>query len=609
MSKAPTELSEQRIKNALHDIFGFSEFRPNQKEIVTAILSGRDAFVVMPTGGGKSLCYQLPAHLMDGTCLVVSPLISLMKDQVDAAVENGLRAAFLNSSQDAGERRAVLNQLRRGALDLLYISPERFALEGFSDLLASCHISFVAIDEAHCISEWGHDFRPDYLALGSLTKTFPDTPITAFTATATMKVQEDIVQRLNLRTPLRVRASFNRPNLYYAVQQKNDANRQALRFITDHRNQAGIIYRTTRKSVEATAGFLIKNGIRALPYHAGLDDDVRAKNQEAFNRDEVAVVVATIAFGMGIDKSNVRFVIHADLPKNIEGYYQETGRSGRDGDPACCLLFFGYGDIPKIRHFINQIEDEPERRRAERSLQDVVNYASAHACRRRQLLGYFGEQFGHAPCGNCDVCAGKVERTDATRDAQIALSAIVRTGQRFGFGHVIDVITGAETDRVRALGHDTLKTYGVGADHSRPYWRRVLDNLLAQGLAGLDDGEYPTLQITEQALPVLKGQAQFFMSEAQAEIRPRRRKTTAATPVSDGGPLFEKLRDLRTTLAKKHSVPAYVIFTDTTLRELAIRRPTIPAQLLQIHGIGARKREQYGDQVLAIIRRHIESDS
>ena len=456
MAAELSKFRAERLHEALQNIFGFPDFRPNQREIVEAVLGGRDAFVVMPTGGGKSLCYQLPAHLQAGTCLVVSPLISLMKDQVDAAVANGLRAAFLNSSLESDARREVISALRRSELDLLYVSPERFAMEGFADLLKACRLSFVAIDEAHCISEWGHDFRPDYLALGGLTEQFPGLPVAAFTATATLKVQEDIVRRLKLRDPLKVRASFNRPNLYYAVESKTDVQRQLLRFVLGRPAEAGIIYRTTRKSVEETADYLREHKIRALPYHAGLEDAVRAANQEAFNRDEVNVIVATIAFGMGIDKSNVRYVVHADLPKNIEGYYQETGRSGRDGDPAHCLLLFGYGDIPKIRHFFDQIEDPGEKQRAERSLYDVVNYASTHACRRRRLLAYFGEALPDVACGACDVCTGRVARVEATRDAQIALSAIARTGQRFGVNHIIDVITGARTDRIRALGHDQV---------------------------------------------------------------------------------------------------------------------------------------------------------
>jgi len=597
----PSTPDQSRLYATLREVFGFSEFRPNQREIVEALLAGRDAFVVMPTGGGKSLCYQLPARLLDGTCLVVSPLISLMKDQVDAAVANGLRAAFLNSSQDAAAHRDVIRALRDGELDLLYVSPERFALDGFTDLLKSCLLSFVAVDEAHCISEWGHDFRPDYLSLGTLTETFPGVPVAAFTATATPKVQDDIVRRLQLRAPLLVRASFNRQNLHYAVQPKTDPRRQILRFVQDRPGQAGIVYRTTRKSVEETAAFLRAHQVRALPYHAGLADEERAAHQEAFNRDQVEVIVATIAFGMGIDKSNVRYVLHGDLPKNIEGYYQETGRSGRDGDPAHCLLLFGYGDVPRIRHFFDQIEDPAERKRAERCLYDVVSYATTHACRRRQLLGYFGETYPDPACGACDVCTGAVARVDATRDAQILLSAVARTGQRFGGQHVIAVVMGADTERMRALGHDQLKTYGVGRDRDQRHWRRVLDTLLAQGLLALSEGEFPTLRLTASAQPVLEGTAPVHMLEAPPEpTRRRGRKKAVAGPPDD--PMFEKLRALRYQLATELGVPPFVVFNDRTLHEMARARPTTSDALLEISGVGATKLARFGEAFLAVLR-------
>ena len=582
--------------STLQEIFGFASFRPNQEEIVRAILARRDAFVVMPTGGGKSLCYQLPARLMDGACLVVSPLISLMKDQVDAARANGLRAAFFNSTLDAAGRADVIRDLRAGQLDLLYVSPERFALEGFADLLKACRLCFIAIDEAHCISEWGHDFRPDYLALASLTEQFPEIPIAAFTATATLRVQEDIVRRLKLRDPLLIRASFNRPNLHYAVHAKQDANAQILRAVQARPGDAGIVYRTTRKSVEDTADFLRGKGIRALPYHAGLDDEVRAANQEAFNKDEVDVMIATIAFGMGIDKSNVRYVIHGDLPKNIEGYYQETGRSGRDGDPASCLLLFGYGDIPKIRFFIDKIEDPDERKRAVRSLNDVVSYASAHACRRRQLLGYFGEEYPSDTCGNCDVCAGEVKKVDATRDAQIVMSAVVRTGGRFGVNHIVDVVVGADTDRIRTLGHDQVKTYGVGKDRDKRHWRLVIDNLLAQGVMELSGSDYPILQLKEPAREVLQGKATVHILETQLP-RGKKKKASVAIAPTDS-PLFDHLRKLRREIAGELGVPPYVVFNDRTLHEMARLRPSDAFAMLSVSGVGQKKLDQFGARFL-----------
>ncbi len=592
------------IHAALREIFGFADFRPQQEDIVRALLAGRDAFVVMPTGGGKSLCYQLPARLMEGTALVVSPLISLMKDQVDAAQANGLAAAFLNSSQDAATRRNVTRALRAGELDLLYISPERFALEGFADFLKTCRLSFVAIDEAHCISEWGHDFRPDYLSLGSLSTTFPGLPIAAFTATATTRVQEDIIARLNLRDPLLVRASFNRPNLFYRVKPKHSVNDQLLAYVRERPGEAGIIYRTTRKSVEETALHLHAHGIKAEPYHAGLADEVRVANQEAFNRDEVQVVVATIAFGMGIDKSNVRFVIHGDLPKNMEGYYQETGRAGRDGDPAECLLLFSYGDIPKLRFFIDKIEDGEERRRVLRSMNDVVAYAGNLVCRRRQLLGYFGEIYAEPVCGACDVCAGEVARVEATREAQMVLSAIFRTGARYGIGHIIDVVTGADTERIRALGHDQIKTYGVGRERDKRYWRRVIDALLAGGLVQLEGHEYPTLALQPQAREVLGGRLQVFLAEEVKRGRGKKKKSALAWPSTSAGggeALFEKLRQHRYELAQRLGVPPYVIFTDRTLHEMVRLRPATPEQLLDVSGVGARKLAQFGAPFLALL--------
>jgi ATP-dependent DNA helicase RecQ len=417
-------------------------------------------------------------------------------------------------------------------------------------------------------------------------------------------VQDDIVARLKLRDPLMVRASFNRPNLFYAVRAKEKPGEQIARFIAERPGEAGIVYRTTRKSVEETATMLQVRGIRALPYHAGLDDLVRANNQEAFNRDEVDVVVATIAFGMGIDKSNVRYVIHGDLPKNIEGYYQETGRSGRDGDPAHCLLLFGAGDIPKQRHFIDRIEDEAEKQRALRALHDVVGYASTIACRRRQLLGYFGEAFATVPCGACDVCTGSVATVDGTRDAQIVLSAMVRTGQRFGINHIIDVVVGADTARLRELGHDQLKTYGIGRDRDKRHWRRVVDHLLAQQIIAQDGGEYPVLVLRAPAGPVLRGEQEVRLAEVKAVAGTRRtggRGGPALLEV-EHHPLFDRLRTLRKEIATELGVPAYVVFSDRTLHEMAARHPRSDMELLSITGVGERKLEQFGARFLALLR-------
>jgi ATP-dependent DNA helicase RecQ len=583
----------------LKSVFGFSSFRPHQEDIVRALMARRDVFAVMPTGGGKSLCYQLPARMMPGVCLVISPLISLMKDQVDAAQVIGLKAAFLNSSQGANERRDVMQALKGGGIDLLYVSPERFAMPAFTSLLQTVPMAFVAIDEAHCISEWGHDFRPDYLNLAEIVRLFPDCPVAAFTATATRQVEQDIIVKLGLRQPFRVRASFNRPNLFYQVLPKTDPERQLLDFVRTRRGEQGIIYRTTRKSVEKTAAMLNTNGVKALPYHAGLEDRVRIANQEAFNRDETDVVVATIAFGMGIDKSNVRYVVHGDLPKNIEGYYQETGRSGRDGDPAHCLLLFGYGDIPKITHFFDEITDETARRHAKRCLDEMVRYGSARACRRKQLLAYFNEPYPQENCGMCDVCAGDVEETDATIEAQMLMSAIIRAGNRFGAGHIIDIVTGADTEKIRQCGHDKLKTYGVGKEMSKRHLQAVVSNLLAQGWLQQSGDRYPVLQVSARAGAVLEGKAKVRIIKP-VEKAPSRKPATAGD-MACHVPLFEALRTLRKQIAERQGVPPFVVFSDRTLREMSARMPRDAHEMLGVSGVGSNKLSHYGTAFLAAI--------
>lgn len=614
----------------LKDVFGFHSFLPNQEEIVQAVLSRQDAFVVMPTGGGKSLCYQLPAHIMDGTCIVVSPLISLMKDQVDSAVATGLRASFLNSSLSASMKRQVEARLQAGELDLIYVSPERFAMPEFISRLKRVKLAFVAIDEAHCISEWGHDFRPDYLNLSTIVREFKDVPVTAFTATATHRVQDDIGAKLGLRSPHIVRASFNRPNLFYKVAAKEKPGDQILRFVSTHAGEAGIIYRTTRKSVEQTADMLTRHGIKALPYHAGFDDTTRVKNQDAFNRDEVDVIVATIAFGMGIDKSNVRYVLHGDLPKNVESYYQETGRSGRDGEPAECLLLFGYGDIPKIRFFIDQIPDEAERTRSIRCLSDMVNYATIHACRRKQLLNYFGEEYpgpeaAHPAPGTrhalscCDICAGEVESIDATEDAQILMSAIARTGEHFGINHIVAVVTGENSERILQLGHDRIKTFGAGKDRDKRHWRLIIDNLLAQGLIRIRTtsppqlgsfgraGGYPILRLQPESREVLFGgrEVRVLKTRKMKGKRPRRAAVAAAGTYNDD--LFDQLRDLRKELASGQGVPSYVIFNDRTLHEMARFFPGTEAEMLQLTGVGETRLARYGRQFIDAIQSFLQA--
>lgn len=598
--------NKDEILDTLKTVFGFHAFRPNQEEIVKSIIDGRDVFAAMPTGGGKSLCYQLPAKLMNGTAVIISPLISLMKDQVDAALGNGIAAAYMNSSLSSQEVTDLYRALRNNRIELLYIAPERFAMQGFMDMLKNVPISLFAIDEAHCVSDWGHDFRPDYLSLSAIPKTFPDVPIAAFTATATPKVQEDICRKLGLRAPFLVRASFNRPNLYYQVERKTQVETQIIEFLRGHPDEPGIIYRTTRDSVTDTADFLARNGIKALPYHAGLSTDVRDKNQDAFNRDEASVIVATIAFGMGIDKSNVRFVVHADLPKNIEGYYQETGRAGRDGEPAHCLLFFGRGDIPKIRFFIDQIADDMDRSMSLEKLNQVVRFASHNVCRRRQLLGYFGEEYPADNCGNCDICTGSVEQFDITRDAQIVMSAVSRTQERFGIGHIIDIVTGADTKRIRELQHDMIKTYGAGKDRDKKHWRFIVDELLAQDALRQEGEPYPVLKLTGKGQNALYGREQVAALKRDADKGKGRTKGGIFEQYDTA--LFDRLRSLRKGIAEEEHVPPFVVFSDKTLHEMCRYYPATLADMRKTSGIGDSKLKRYGEAFVSEIKGYLSEN-
>jgi ATP-dependent DNA helicase RecQ len=591
--------------HTLREVFGFQSFRQNQEAIIRNIIDKKDVFAVMPTGGGKSLCYQLPARIMKGTAVVISPLISLMKDQVDGALVNGISAAFINSSLSPKEISGVIKKMRSGKLELLYIAPERFAMQNFIELIKSLPVSLFAIDEAHCISEWGHDFRPDYLSLSNITEIFPDVPVAAFTATATKKVQHDIIGKIGLRAPFMVRASFNRQNLFYEVKRKNRINAQIMEFIREHPGDSGIIYRTTRDAVSSLADALSGNGIKALPYHAGLTQEERKKNQEAFNRDEVSVIVATIAFGMGIDKSNVRFVVHADLPKNIEGYYQETGRAGRDGEPADCVLYFSRGDIPKIRYFIDQVADDKERSIAMEKLNQTVGYASQNVCRRRQLLGYFGEDYMHENCGACDICTGRAEKVDVTIDAQIFMSAVSRSGQRFGIRHIVDIISGADTKRIRELAHDRIKTYGAGSHRDRSYWHFMADELLAQDALCQDGDRYPVLKLTEKGRGILFGSKKLSALKRE-ETKKKRQAGSDFEPYDEA--LFERLRALRKQLADDQQVPPYIIFSDRTLHEMCRRYPKGMPEMEGISGVGGIKLGRYGEKFITSIRAYLDEN-
>jgi ATP-dependent DNA helicase RecQ len=602
-----TEMSisfaEHRIYAALKEIFGFTSFRPNQQNVIRAVLDGKDCLAIMPTGGGKSLCYQLPAYLLDGTCVVISPLISLMKDQVDSATDSGLAAASISSAQSEKERTDAWRRLISGQLELVYVSPERFAMDSFINALKQIKICLFAIDEAHCISEWGHDFRPDYLNLSSISRHFKNVPVAAFTATATHRVAQDIAERLRLRNPDVVRASFDRPNLFYEVQSKGKVGSQIIQFINEHKGEAGIVYRMSRRGVDETVEELCDAGIKALPYHAGMDDKARHRNQDAFNRDEVDVIVATIAFGMGIDKPNVRYVIHGDLPKNMESYYQETGRAGRDGEPSRCVLYFSYGDIPRIKYFIDQVLDQNERRRLNASLNEMVAYASAgSSCRRKRILSYFGENYTKKSCDTCDICVNEMEMVDITSDACIVLNAIAATGQRFGAGHIIDVIRGSGKKRVIELGHNELEVYGKGKHLVNDQIRALLDTLFYNDLIIRTDDEFSVLKLTHQSKSVLNGEKKV---EARAHTVVQKPGKQKIAHEGEDETLFLKLKALRRKLADERNVPPFVIFADRSLHEMAIQRPVSRLKMFDIHGVGEVKMESYGDLFLAEIREYL----
>lgn len=594
-------IDKKQMIETMERYFGFHTFRAGQEAVVSAILENRDVFTVMPTGGGKSLCYQLPACLLSGTCMVVSPLIALMKDQVDAANASGIRAAFLNSSQSERERSSVQKSLCDGQFDLLYVSPERFAQQQFRESLKKVPLNLVAIDEAHCICEWGHDFRPDYLFLSQLVNELPGVPIAAFTATATAPMQQDIIRRLGLRQPFVFRGSFDRPNLHYDVISKINIETQILEYVRKHQNDAGIIYRTSRASVDSTTAFLKENGIRVLPYHAGLDDFTREQNQEAFSHDRVDVMVATIAFGMGIDKSNVRYVLHGDLPKSMENYYQESGRAGRDGENAQCVLFFSRGDIPKLRFYVEKIENEQIRNLNYRSLEKMAAYATMQSCRRKSILAHFGENFKSDNCGTCDVCTSEQTNVDITTEAQMILSAVARTNERFGAGHIVDIITGADTKQIRSFGHDKLKTWGVGKGKIKRQWLEIVDILKLKGILALSDGVYPLLKLTDDSSEVLYKSKKVSMAQSVSE-----------TPKSRGDGetlydmvLFERLRIVRKKIAEEKGVPPFVIFSDKTLHEMSSGFPLDEKSMLLITGVGEVKLSRFGDQFISVMKEYV----
>ena len=595
------------IRRVLERTFGYSGFRGQQEEVIRHMVDGGDCLVLMPTGGGKSLCYQIPGIVREGTGVVVSPLIALMRDQVEALRQLGVRAACLNSSLSYREVLEAEAAVRAGKLDLLYVAPERLLGERTLNLLAEARLSLFAIDEAHCVSQWGHDFRPEYLQLSALGEHFPDVPRIALTATADELTRREIVDRLGLRGAPVFVSGFDRPNIRYSVVPKNNARAQFRRFLDQHhRGDAGIVYCLSRKKVDATAEWLQGEGVDALPYHAGLGAAERRRNQDRFQREEGVVMVATIAFGMGIDKSNVRFVAHLDLPKSIEAYYQETGRGGRDGLPASAWMVYGLKEVVTLRNMVEGSDAGEARKRLEvRKLDAMLGYCELTTCRRQTLLAYFGETLAE-PCGNCDNCLNPVDAWDATEASRKAMSCVYRTGQRFGAAYLIDVLRGRETDRIRRFGHDRIPTHGVGADLSPYEWRSVFRQLVARGLLWVDMAGFGSIRLTDESWPVLRGETPVHM---RRDVRPqaaaRKRKPRAEQPPPDPATwdegLWEALRAHRLELARAQGVPPYVIFHDATLREMVERRPGTPEELAGITGVGETKLERYGEDFLGVI--------
>ena len=605
----PREIAASNLNDPplhlLKTVFGYPVFRGAQREIVDHVVAGGDALVLMPTGGGKSLCYQLPALLRDGTALVISPLIALMQDQVAALRQLGVRAAFLNSTLDAREAAAVERALREGALDLLYVAPERLVMPRMLDLLEQSRIALFAIDEAHCVSQWGHDFRPEYLQLSLLHERFPAVPRIALTATADMQTRVEIRHRLELGDARVFVSSFDRQNIRYTIVDKQDARQQLLRFIREtHAGDAGIVYCLSRKKVDETAAWLKAQDVPALPYHAGMDAATRADHQARFQREEGVVMVATIAFGMGIDKPDVRFVAHLDLPKSIEGYYQETGRAGRDGAPADAWMTYGLGDVVQQRRMIDQSEGSEEYRRVSfAKLEALLGLCETAGCRRVRLLDYFGE--ASEPCGNCDTCLEPPQTWDATDAARKALSCIFRTGQRFGSRHLIDVLRGHATERVGQWRHQDLSVFGIGADIDEAAWRDVFRQLVTLGFVRPDHEAFGALRLTESSRAVLKGEQRIDMrrmAPRKGKSATVRRKAAAAGLTAADASLLERLRAWRSEQARTQSIPAYVIFHDATLSAIASAHPRDIDDLATIHGIGAKKLERYGSELMALLR-------
>lgn len=602
---------QQKPIDVLQTIFGYKSFRGQQADIIEHIINGKDALILMPTGGGKSLCYQIPALCMQCLVIVVSPLIALMQDQVEALKQLGIKASVLNSTLSSEEASYIEELMRSGELDIVYVSPERLNTERFLTLLTQCRLALFAIDEAHCVSQWGHDFRPEYTEFAKLKDIFPDIPRIALTATADELTRQDIIKNLRLENGRIFVSSFDRPNIRYRVMPKDNEKKQLLSFIeTEHKGDSGIVYCISRNKVMEIAEWLKKHGYNAPPYHAGLNNEVRRKNQDCFIKNDGVIMVATIAFGMGIDKPDVRFVAHMDLPKSIEAYYQETGRAGRDGLPSNAWMVYGAEDIVKLRQFIVKSDAPAEQKRIEhQKLDNLVGYTETMICRRQVLLEYFGEKTDNLPCNNCDTCLEPVTGFDGTVAVQKALSCIYRTEQRFGAGHIINILTGKEDEKVKRFNHNKLSTFGIGQEYTKFQWKSIFRQIIASGLVNVDMEAYGALKLTSSSNKILRGQEKIFLRKETIKEKPTKTKRTETTkhslftsPASEA--LFQKLRALRLSLAKEQNVPPYVIFHDSTLMSMIIAMPKNLSEMGQISGVGKSKLDRYGKAFLEVIKEH-----
>ena len=604
-SSPSTHCPNSTALEVLHSAFGYQSFRKGQEEAINAALNGQDALVVMATGNGKSLCYQIPALCFDGLTLVISPLISLMKDQVDQLQANGIEADFLNSSQTLQQQQQVQNKLISGQLKLLYVSPEKVMTNGFFQLISYTKVSFIAIDEAHCISQWGHDFRPEYTQLGGLKSSFPDAPIMALTATADYATRQDILTHLKLQNPLQYIGSFDRPNIRYTLEEKFKPMEQLTRFVLAQKGKSGIIYCNSRSKVERIAESLRSKGVPAAAYHAGMETAQRERVQQDFQRDNIQVVVATIAFGMGINKSNVRFVAHFDLPRSIESYYQETGRAGRDDLPAEAVLFYEPADYAWLQKMLLEKPETPQRQIEQHKLEAIGEFAESQTCRRLVLLNYFGEH-RQTPCNNCDICLDPPKKYDGLMDAQKVMSTIYRVGQCFGAQYIIGVLRGMHNQKIIERGHDKLSVYGIGKDKSKEHWQSVIRQLIHLGFVQQVIGEFnATLRLTESAKPILKGEVplELAMPRISAITKITHSPQRNAVPNYDKD-LFARLRFLRKQIADKENIPPYIVFNDATLQEMAQYMPTSKTEMLQINGVGAIKLERFAQPFMALINEH-----